>query len=110
MLDRRQIGSASIDLRLGNEFITIRNTHIPAIDPTRKAEIRRNIGQYQERVRIGFGESFVLHPGQFVLGCTLEYLSIPGDLSAQVAGRSSWGRLGLLVETAPNVSPGFRGG
>ncbi len=58
---------------------------------------------------VPIGKPLWLHPGQFVLGATLEYLRFPDDLAADVVGRSSWGRLGLLVATAVLVQPGYRG-
>lgn len=105
----QQIGDASIDVRLGNEFIIIRHTNLPSVDPTARNNIQAEIGQYQERIRIGFGERFVLQPRQLVLGSTLEYVALPPDLTAQVIGRSSWGRLGLIIATATAVAPGFKG-
>jgi dCTP deaminase len=50
-----------------------------------------------------------LHPGHFVLAATLEYLRLPNDLGAYVVGRSSWGRVGLVVATAMMAHPGFTG-
>jgi dCTP deaminase len=109
LLDSKQIGDVSIDVRLGNEFIIIRHTNLPLIDPTSASTIRVEIGQYQEHIRVGFGERFVLQPRQLVLGSTLEYIALPPDLTAQVIGRSSWGRLGLIIATATSVAPGFKG-
>jgi dCTP deaminase len=63
----------------------------------------------QERVVVPFGEHLWLHPRHFILAATLEYLALPDDLSANVVGRSSWGRLGLIVATAVFIHPGFRG-
>jgi dCTP deaminase len=109
LLDRGQIRDVSIDVRLGNEFIIIKHTNLPSVDPAAKNNIKAEIGQYQERVRIGFGERFVLHPRQLVLGSTLEYVALPSRLMAQVIGRSSWGRLGLIIATATAIAPGFKG-
>jgi dCTP deaminase len=104
-----QTKNNSVDLRLGNEFIITRRTSFPAIDPTLSQEIEERIGQYQERIRLGFHEKFILHPGQLILGSTLGYVALPKDLSAYVIGRSSWGRLGLIIATATAVSPCFKG-
>ena len=109
LLSQNQIGEASIDVRLGNEFIITRHTNLMSVDPSERTDIEKKIGQYQERIRLGFGDGFVLHPYSLVLGCTLEYVSLPSGLTAQVIGRSSWGRLGLISATATAVSPGFRG-
>ncbi len=107
----QQVGESSIDIRLGSEFIIPRHTNFAAINPAEKEkeEIEKRIGQYQQRVTVGFGESFVLQPGQHVLGSSLEYIRLPTSLTAMVEGRSSWGRLGLFVATASAVAPGFKG-
>lgn len=105
MLDQGQVGPASIDLRLGTQFIAVQRHAERAIDPFDKNSM---VGR-EEFINIPFGETFVLHPGHFVLGATLEYLCIPKDFSGQVLGRSSWGRLGLMVATAVVVQAGFRG-
>lgn len=109
ILDPKQIGDASVDVRLGTEFIIIQHTNLPYIDPTQSQEIQKKIGQYQQRIRVAFREPFVLHPNQLVLGSTLEYVALPSNLAAQVVGRSSWGRLGLIIATATAVAPRFRG-
>jgi dCTP deaminase len=99
----------SVDVRLGTEFVIIQHTSLHHIDPTVRAQLKEKIGKYQERVRVGFGEQFVLHPNQLVLGSTLEYVGLPSDLAAVVVGRSSWGRLGVIIATATSVAPGFKG-
>lgn len=108
MLDPdRQIGPASIDLRLGSDFLIARRAEGSGIDPADNDE--RAISQRQERVTVPFGEPFWLHPQQFALGATLEFLRMPPHLGAYVVGRSSWGRIGLIVATAIMVQPGYRG-
>lgn len=103
-----QIGAASIDLRLGSAFIEVRRREAHVIDPFEdEASIARAISQ--ERWEIPFGESFVLHPGQFLLGATFEFVRLPPHIGGQVLGRSSWGRVGLIVATAVTVQPGFGG-
>src|SRR5688572_24351290 len=87
-----QVQPASIDLRLGSEFLVFRNPHIPFID-TRGG----NVADYTEKVAIGEGGQFILHPGEFALGTTHERVKIPNDLVAKVEGRSSLGRLALIV-------------
>jgi len=109
LLDEDQIGDASVDLRLGNEFIIIRQSNLLSVDPSLGSELGKDIGKYQERIRVCFGERFFLHPNQFILGSSLEYISLPADFTAQVEGRSSWGRLGLIIATATPVAPGFKG-
>ena len=100
-----QVQPASIDLRLGNEFLTFRNPHIPYLD-TRGGSVE----DYTERIVIPEGGMFILHPGEFVLGTTHERVRIPPDLVAKVEGRSSLGRLAVVVHaTAGFVDPGFEG-
>jgi len=110
MLDAEiQIGRCSVDIRLGNEFITTKETQLSVLDVRDRENLKNNIMQYQEKIRIGYGEPFILHPREFVLGASLEYVSLPLDLMAYVVGRSSWGRLGLVIATATLIDPGFKG-
>lgn len=109
LLDPKQIDDAAVDLRLGFEFIVFNLPLIDCIDPSEKDEIEKNIHKYQRRVRVNRGERFVLHPKQFVLGSTLEYLVIPVNLHGEVGGRSTWGRTGLVIATATTVAPGYHG-
>ena len=99
-----QIQPASIDLRLDKTFVAFRASRLPCIDP-------RNIpSDATERLEVADGESFVLHPGDFVLGSTIERVRIPPDLVARVEGRSSLGRLAIVVHaTAGFIDPGFEG-
>jgi len=107
LLDRSQVGPGSIDLRLGTEFIEVERHTEAVIDPYETQSIAATSA---ENVRfVPLGDSLVLHPGQFVLGSTLEFIRLPAHLGAQVLSRSSWGRLGLLVATAVAVQPGFAG-
>lgn len=100
-----QVQPASIDLRLGNEFLVFRNPHIPYIDP-RGASVE----DYTEKITIPPGGVFIVHPGEFCLGTTLERIAIPPDLVARVEGRSSLGRLAIVVHaTAGFIDPGFEG-
>ena len=107
LIDDQQIGSGTVDLRLGTSFIMFKSRKIDVIDPPN--ETHDKIMEYQEEVNYQYGKKFILQPTQFVLGCTLEYLKIPSDLLAYVVGRSSWGRLGLVIETSPIVQPCFIG-
>lgn len=108
LLDREtQIGSSSIDVRLGTRFRVPRRTQRSGVDPRR--DVLTELERAQEAVTVAFGEPLWLHPGQFVLGATLEFLRFPAHLGGYVVGRSSWGRVGLLVATAIMVHPGFSG-
>lgn len=105
LLTKQQIGIASVDVRLGNQFIVFR-LHAVGAYPSDTADDARRI---QERHVLRFGTPFVLHPGMLALAATLEYVKMPLDIECQVEGRSSWARVGLAVATATTVEPGFRG-
>ena len=95
---------ASIDIRLGGEFRVFRNHREAYID------VRQPVEALTETVTIEPDEPFGLHPGEFVLGTTLERVTLADDLVARVEGKSSLGRLGLLVHaTAGYVDPGWDG-
>jgi dCTP deaminase len=105
-----QIGDASIDLRLGPDFmVTRRATGLAHFDPLKVEPLPERIHEYQEYVRRPLGTAFYLHPGEFAIARTLEYVALPETLSAQVLGRSSWGRLGLVIATATLIQPTFKG-
>ena len=107
ILSKKQISEASIDVRLGNQFIVFRAHRFGIFAPMGlENNDPRNI---QERQIMKFGEHFVLHPGVLILGSTFEYLALPNDLECQVEGRSSWARMGLQIATASSVEPGFKG-
>jgi dCTP deaminase len=102
--DDTMVQPASIDLRLGSSFRVFHNHRIGAID---LADPPKNL---TEHVEIDDGESFVIHPGEFVLGRTQEHVELPDDVVARIEGKSSLGRLGLIVHaTAGFVDPGFKG-
>lgn len=107
-MDERQIGDGVIDIRLGTRFIIFKTSRISDIDPLNE-EIKLNIQKYQNEVYIKFGDKIILHPGEFILGGSLEYFHFPSDILGYVVGRSSWGRLGLIIETAPVIHPCFTG-
>jgi len=104
----KQVSASSVDLRLDNQFIIITRTSFPIINPIEK-DLPSKISQYQKLEKIQYGEKFVLHPHELVIGSTLEYLSFPNDLTAYLIGRSSWGRLGLIIATATVIDPCFKG-
>lgn len=110
LIDPDQIGDASVDLRLGPDFVVMRRaTAVAAFDPARVDSISERVREYQDYVRRPPGSAFYLHPGEFAIARTLEYLTLPEGLAAQIAGRSSWGRLGLVIQTAPLIQPQFAG-
>lgn len=108
---REQFGPSSIDLRLGTGFKVVKNTRYTHIDPLNNVEqIKRDIAIYTEYLQIRTLKSFVLHPGEFALGSTLEFIRLPNDIAARLEGRSTWGRVGLQIHsTAGFVDPGFSG-
>ena len=95
---------ASVDVRIDDTFLIFRRHACSEIDPTNLPD------DLMDRVRIGSGKAFVLHPGEFVLGTTLERLTLPHYIVARIEGKSSLGRLGLLIHaTAGFVDPGWMG-
>jgi len=98
-----QIQPASVDLRLGREFLEFQRTNIPCIHPNSEDEV----DDYVTETLVEDGDDFILHPGDFVLGTTHERVEIPDDLIAHVEGRSSLGRLAVVVHaTAGCATPG----
>lgn len=124
-----QIQPASVDLRLGNEFLTFKSSNIQCIRPERGDEIDRyvekttipgsnangqqSLREFESALDGDIDEAqqeFILHPGDFVLGTTKERVAIPADLIAHVEGRSSLGRLAIVVHaTAGLADPGYEG-
>ena len=101
-----QLQPASLDLRLGYDFQTFNYTRQALIDPADPT----TFGQLTTLTQLGDGERFLVHPGEFVLATTLERVEIPVDLLARLEGRSSIGRLGIVIHsTAGYVDPGFKG-
>jgi len=95
---------SSIDVRVDRQFRVFHNARYPYID------VRQPMDDLTELVEISDEEPFILHPGEFVLGQTLERVTLPDDLVARLEGKSSLGRLGLLIHsTAGFVDSGFSG-
>ena len=95
---------SSVDLHVDATFRTFHNARYPYID------VRKEMGELTELVEVKPDEAFILHPGEFVLGSTLERVGLPDDLVARLEGKSSLGRLGLLIHsTAGYVDPGWDG-
>ncbi|HOP95713.1 MAG: dCTP deaminase [Dictyoglomaceae bacterium] len=102
---KRQIQPSSIDLRLGNTFLHFKVEGKAFIDPTKDS-----LQDLMGTIEVEDGKPFFLRPGEFVLGTTIETIKLPEDLVARVDGRSSLGRLGVIVHaTAGYVDPGFCG-
>ncbi len=102
--DEAMVQPASVDLRLGGSFRVFSNHRITAID------LREPPTELTEQVVPPNGEPFVIHPGEFCLGRTLERVELPDDIVARIEGKSSLGRLGLIVHaTAGFCDPGWKG-
>ncbi|MDE0804069.1 MAG: dCTP deaminase [Acidimicrobiales bacterium] len=113
LVDARQIGTTSIDLRLGTEWEAMRAYRFgsldPGEDPESAAELLRS-GVEEFRLTAGQRHGIVLHPGELLLALTLEYMRLPFDLWGRLEGRSTWARQGLQVHaTAGMVDAGFEG-
>jgi dCTP deaminase len=102
--DARCIQPSSVDLHVDSQFRVFANSRYPFID------VKQEMPDLTEMVEVKPDEPFILHPGEFVLGSTLERVSVPNDLVARLEGKSSLGRLGLLIHsTAGYVDPGWDG-
>ena len=98
------IQPSSVDVRLDKFFRLFDNHKYPVIDPSLDQPDLTRL------VEVDAGEAFMLHPGEFVLGSTLEQVTLPDDVAARLEGKSSLGRLGLLTHsTAGFIDPGFTG-
>lgn len=102
--DPADLQPSSIDLHLDRSFRVFRNNRYPFID------VRSPQPDLTELLNVTDDEPFVLHPGEFVLGQTIEWVELPNDLVTRLEGKSSLGRLGLLIHsTAGYVDPGWKG-
>jgi dCTP deaminase len=102
--DEACIQPSSIDLHVDRKFRTFHNARYPFID------VKKAMPELTELIEVDGNNPFILHPGEFVLGSTLERVRLPDDLVARLEGKSSLGRLGLLIHsTAGYVDPGWDG-
>ncbi|HET6952247.1 MAG TPA: dCTP deaminase [Acidimicrobiales bacterium] len=102
--DESCVQPSSVDLRLDNLFRVFLNHTMPVID------VKQDLEDLTRLVEIPEGNAFILHPGEFVLGSTSERVTLPDDLVARIEGKSSLGRLGLLIHsTAGFIDAGFSG-
>ena len=111
--DLRTSGGAALDLRLGTWFQVPKRASIAMLSVKRRSEPTSTDlpaePAWTDSKYVPLGEPFVLHPRSFVLAVTLEWIRIPTQHAGYVSGKSSWGRRGLVIETAPGVHPGFSG-
>jgi dCTP deaminase len=102
--DASLLQPSSVDVRVDRYFRVFRNSRYPYIDVKTEQE------DLTEAVEVDGDQPFILHPGEFVLGSTLERVRLPDDLVARLEGKSSLGRLGLLIHsTAGFIDPGWNG-
>ncbi|MBV9850927.1 MAG: dCTP deaminase [Armatimonadetes bacterium] len=102
--DESLVQPASVDIRLDSRFLVFRNHKYAYIDPRAAQE------ELTEMVTVGGGDEFYVHPGEFILGSTVERIALGNDLVARLEGKSSLGRKGLIVHaTAGYIDPGFEG-
>ena len=97
-IEKEQIQPASIDIRLGNTFSIVEDTSTGIINLENEIKYKTITS-----------DTYILLPNQFVLATTMEYFDLPDDLTAFVEGRSSLGRMGLFIQNAGWVDPGFKG-
>ena len=97
-IENEQVQPASVDIRLGNTFCSMMQNDGEVLSLEKKADYNRTTA-----------DKFIIYPGQFILATTMEYIAMPNDLTAFVEGRSSIGRLGLFIQNAGWVDPGFKG-
>ena len=103
-LDEGSVQPSSVDLRLDRLFRVFLNHTMPVID------VKKDLEDLTRLVEIQPDDAFILHPGEFVLGSTFEMVGVPDDLVARIEGKSSLGRLGLLIHsTAGFIDAGFCG-
>ena len=103
-LDENDIQPASVDLHLGRTLLAFTNSRRPYVD------LREDVGDLTEELALEDDDPFMLHPGEFILGSTMETIHVPDDLVASLEGKSSLGRVGLVIHsTAGYVDPGWQG-
>ena len=105
-LPPEQLGSCSVDFRLGNEFSVFEHSRYPYIDPRHK----QGISDMMRTMMVADDEPFILQPRDFVLAITMETLELDSEVLGRLEGRSSLGRIGIIVHgTAGLFDPGWIG-
>lgn len=103
-------GQASVDIRLGFNFCLVMASSFSSISEFAERGMQPpSFAKLYRREYVPLGSKIFIHPHQFMLAQTLEYIRLPSDLMSYVVGRSTWGRLGLIVATAVGIHPGFAG-
>ncbi|HVL50862.1 MAG TPA: dCTP deaminase [Actinomycetota bacterium] len=102
--DPARVQPSSLDVRIDNQFRVFHNHRYRVID------VRMQMDDLTELVTVADDEPFMLHPGEFVLGSTREWVELPDDIAGRLEGKSSLGRLGLVTHsTAGFIDPSFKG-
>lgn len=102
----KQLGSVSVDFRLGTTFMVFEHSRFSYIDPRNPG----SIGDAMRTIEVAEDEPFIMQPGDFALASTMESLELPPDLLGRLEGRSSIARLGITVHsTAAVFEPGWIG-
>lgn len=109
LADQAKAGQGALDVRLGFEFCLVTASSFGAIDEFSELDSipALSFSRLYRRQYVPLGGSIIIHPHQFMLAQTMEYIRLPSDLMSYVVGRSTWGRLGLIVATAIGIHPGF---
>lgn len=99
------LSACAIDFRLHDEFEVFEHTSIPFFDLKNMADV-----QLTKKIKVPPGKPFILQPGEFALASTYEWVELPDDIAGRLEGRSSLGRLGIIVHsTAALIHPGMKG-
>jgi dCTP deaminase len=102
-------GEAAVTLRLGRWFVTLKQSSQTFFDVRPESAELHAEASASKKYFVPFGREYVLHPGRFVLGSTLEWMKFPATLGGHVTGKSTLARRGLIIETAAGIHPGFSG-
>jgi dCTP deaminase len=110
ILDNKQINGGKVDLRLDNVFFLVGRFKSPYYDPMEVKHNEQTGEKYLEKRVVPYGGKFVLHPNDYALTPLFEFVKLPKNIMGRLDGRSSLGRLGIVVHsTAGSVDPGFSG-
>lgn len=111
LADQAKAGQGALDVRLGFEFCLVTASSFGSIDEFASSDTvpPSSFSRLYRRQYVPLGGKIIIHPHQFMLAQTMEYMRLPSDLMSYVVGRSTWGRLGLIVATAIGIHPGFAG-
>lgn len=103
-------GAGSVDVRLGLNFVLADPAVVGCLDPLLDPdEAEKELAGYLRSIYVSLGGKFVLHPRQFALASTMEYIRLPSGVAAHVVGRSRWARVGLIIAMATYVHPCYAG-